>query len=146
MGNVEAVTYYFNFYQPRKEYDGRLCFYRCLLTGGGGTPRYLTPPPPPPGLTWGGGAPRYLPPARPDGGTPRYHPPRPRYLSFLARSNGGTTRYSTYTPQPGLTRGYPKVPTSQSRYLPLWPGLTGGRGYPTVPPPSPPGQDSILST
>ena len=36
---IKKVSYYHvNFYRPRTQYDGRLCFYRCLSvnTGGGG--------------------------------------------------------------------------------------------------------------
>ena len=97
-------------YRPRTEYDGRLCFYRCLSVnrgypiqvpmGGGGTPRYLP--------LW----------PDPDGGGRGYLLPWPRYLP---------------PGQVQMGEGYPKVPTP-------WPGPDGGRGYPKVPTPPHPSQ------
>ena len=130
-------------YRPRTEYDGRLCFYRCLSVnrgrgtpaksrrgGGGGTPRYL----PPGQVQMGGGVPQGTyptakvptPPARFRwvGGNPRYLPPWPRYLLPIQVQmwREGTR----YLPPPA------KVPTPK-------PGPYEGEGVPqgTYPPPRP---------
>ena len=119
---VRLWSYYF--YRPRTEYDGRLCFYRCLSVnrGRGDTPRVPTPSPqvptPPARSDGGRGTPRYLPPpkgtypppARSDGGggNERYLPPWPRHLP-PARSDGGggTPRYLPPLPGQGT---YPPPP------------------------------------
>ena len=105
------------YYRPRTEYDGMLCFHRCLSVnrGGGGTPRYLRPQPKyqPSGQDWWGKG----------RGTPRYQPPWPRYLP---------------PSQVWWGRGYPKVPTP-----PPQPGLMG-EGVPQCTYPTPtPRQDSV---
>ena len=96
-----------NYYQLRTEYDGRLCFYRCLSVNreegvpqGTYTPGKGTHPPPQPGLM-GEGVPQGtypLPPTRSDrGGDPKV--PTPHQGTYpLARSDGGRRVYPRYLP------------------------------------------------
>ena len=103
---VGGALEWLHIYRPCTEYDGRLCFHRCLLTGGRGYPKVPSPPtgqgtyphltkvPTPLTRSDRGVTPRYLPPGQgtyplpgPMGeegrGSPRYlspRPPRPRYL------------------------------------------------------------------
>ena len=128
----------YTYYRPHTEYDGRLCFYRCLsVNRGRGVPRpspdggrrYPKVPTPQPGPDEG--YPRYLPPSQityphpgPHGGRGypplRYLPPKPRYLSLVQVQMGErhpkvpTPCQDTYPHPPSSSRwgrGYPKVPT-----------------------------------
>ena len=140
----KVLTLVLPYYRPRTEFDGRLCFYRCLSVN-----------------RWGRGYPGQVPMGG-DRGVPQG-------INPLARSDDGRGKgvpQGTYppakvpippsqvqwgkgypkvpTPLARCNGGYPKVPTPQPRYLPP---ARSDRGVPqgTYPPPAkvptpPPGQ------